>query len=203
MRFTIVILSACFCLNAWGEDADFTKMSDDDMVAAAEQLTSDKKAEAVQPEVKSGEALPATTVAKSEAETPVFAKKEMTPKTERSMMWRLGASLAFIVVIGSILIFASRKWTHGKNKGGDKVRIEVLHNFHMTPKRSLSLIRVAGEVMLIGCTDQSVNFLKSVSLIDDEIEGLLGKDFNNFLEDDFSIADVRTNSSGGGRSLRA
>jgi flagellar biogenesis protein FliO len=211
MRFTIVILSACFCLNAVAEDADFKKMSDEDMVAAAEQLTSDKASEKT-PDNKlvDEKAAAATSVsglessvatAKSEAETPVFTKKELTPKTDHSLIWRLGASLAFIAVIGSLLIYASRKWARAKSKGGEKARIEVIHNFHMTPKRSLSLIRVAGEVMLIGCTDQSVNFLKSVSLIDDELEGILGKDFNNFLEDDFSISDVRGASNG--RSLRA
>jgi hypothetical protein len=54
------------------------------------------------------------------------------------------------------------------------------------------LIRVAGEAILIGCTDQSVNMLKTVTLSDDELEGLLGKDFNGFLEDDFKIEDMRT-----------
>jgi hypothetical protein len=33
--------------------------------------------------------------------------------------------------------------------------------------------------------------LKSVALIDDELENIAGKNFNNFLEEDFSIEDVR------------
>lgn len=196
MRFTIVILGACLCLNAWSLENDIEAASDEDIVAAAEKLSEEKSISiepvATETDAKAETKAESKTAAQSEAETPVFAKTEVTRKSEKSFGWRLAGSVGFILVIGGIMIFAGRKWAKQKNKGGEKVRIESLHTYHLSPKRSLNLIRVAGEVILIGSTDQSVNFIKSVSLIDDELEGVLGKDFNNFLEDDFSIEDVRS-----------
>ena len=205
MRFTIVILSALLCLSARAEVPAGDKDSDDALVAAAEKLVSDGKATNIEggkiSEAKTSEAAPAAvseTVAtqiaqdmKQESEIPVFTKSEKVSKSENSLLWRLVASLAFVVAVGAGLIFTGRRWTRGKNKGGEKARIEMMHQFHMGPKKSLALIRVAGEVVLIGCTDHNISLLKTVTLIDDELEGTLGKDFNNFLEDDFAIEDMR------------
>ena len=130
--------------------------------------------------------------AKKESEIPVFTKSEKLEKTESSLIWRLMASLALIAVIGGAMYFAARRWGVKKNAGGEKARIEILHQYNLGPKKSLALVRVAGEALLIGCTDHSINMLKTVTLIDDELEGILGKDFNNFLEDEFRVEDMRT-----------
>jgi flagellar protein FliO/FliZ len=89
------------------------------------------------------------------------------------------------------MIYAAKRWSREKDKGGQKARIEILHQFHMGPKKSLALIRVAGEAILVGITDQNINMLKTITLIDDELEDIMGKDFNHFLEDEFSVEDVR------------
>jgi flagellar protein FliO/FliZ len=208
MRFTIVILSALLCLSARAESAINEKDSDEAILAAAEKMVT----EGVKPEVtaavtEAGMSSPVTAVAnaittttsadiaqdmKKESEIPVFSKSEKLVKSENSLVWRLVASIGFIFVVGAGLIFFGKRFSAQKNKGGEKARIEVLHQFHMGPKKSVALIRVAGEAILIGCTDHSINMLKSVTLIDDEMEGALGKDFNAFLEDEFSVEDMRT-----------
>lgn len=210
MRFTAVILSALLCLTAHAETASksLDQDSDEAIVAAAEKLvgegkplkTEDVKAEpvneasGVSATAAAADAAKPTdgTAGKKESEIPVFIKSEKVEKAQDSLLWRLFASLGLLVVVAGAMVFATKRYTRRKNTGGEKVRIEVLHRYQLSPKNSLALIRVAGEAILIGCTDQSVNMLKTVTLIDDELEGLLGKDFNGFLEDDFKIEDVRT-----------
>ncbi len=111
-------------------------------------------------------------------------------------IWRLVASLAVVAVTAVIALYASKRWTRQKDKGGQKVRIEMMHQLHLGPRKSVGLIRVAGETMLIGITEQNINMIKAVTLIDDELESVVNKNFNGFLEDEFSIEDVRTALSG-------
>lgn len=212
MRFTAVILSALLCLTAHAETASkaLDQDSDEAIVAAAEKLVGEGRPLKTE-EVKSEPAvegnggmvtpvsataetakLTDTFAGKKESEIPVFTKSEKVEKAQESLLWRLFASLGLLAVVAGAMIFATKRYTRKTNTGGEKVRIEVLHRYQLSPKNSLALIRVAGEAILIGCTDQSVNMLKTVTLIDDELEGLLGKDFNDFLEDDFKIEDVRT-----------
>ncbi|HMN68384.1 MAG TPA: flagellar biosynthetic protein FliO, partial [Bdellovibrionales bacterium] len=102
------------------------------------------------------------------------------------------ASFGLLTAVAGSMYFAAKKWGRAKDKGGQKARIEMMHQFHLGPKKSVALIRVAGEALLIGVTDQNINMLKPVTLIDEELEQVMGKDFNNFLEDEFSVEDVRT-----------
>jgi flagellar protein FliO/FliZ len=196
-----VILTALLCLNVHAEE----KVSDDALVQAAEKLVATDAAankEATASTVKSTETSTSATTATAapvandlskENEIPVFLdNSKKADKGFGAVMWRLLASLALIGVVGGGLIYASRRWTRQKDKGGSKARIEMLHQFHLGPRKSLALVRVSGEVSLIGITDHSINMIKTVTLIDDELEGVLGKDFNNFLEDEFSMEDVRT-----------
>jgi flagellar protein FliO/FliZ len=201
MRFAIILVTAVICTSVWAEAPTSDKDSDEAIVAAAEKLVQDSgktpevptvtAAAAAQPAEQTAVKDAALMDGKKESEIPLFNKSEKVAKSESSLMWRLLASVAFVALVGAVLIFAGRRWGRQKNKGGEKARIEILHQFHMGPKKSLALIRVAGEAMLIGCTDHNINIIKSLTLIDDELEGAMNKDFNNFLEDDFSIEDVR------------
>jgi flagellar protein FliO/FliZ len=47
--------------------------------------------------------------------------------------------------------------------------IEVLNQHHLGPKRSIAVIRVAGEAVLIGVTDHNITLLKTLSLLDDDV----------------------------------
>lgn len=202
MRFTLVILAALFCLNARAEAAQAA--NDDDIVAAAEKMVNEDKAQSATPAAVKTDPAPtaaaATTTlaatdkdATDETKIPVFTKSEKVVKSQTSLLWRLLGSLAFVGLIGGALIFASRRWKSDRARGAEKTRIEMLHQFHLGPKKSVALIRVAGEAILIGCTDHSVNFIKSIALIDDELENVLGgKDFNGFLDDEFTVEDMRT-----------
>lgn len=206
MRFTHVIAVALFCLTTAVYAAD-DKTSDDALVQQAEKLIQEGKTEAKTSSVTDATVAPTSTAApiasdkaieaaaaqteKKESEIPLVMKAK-SENTESHLVWRLVASMAFLALIGGVMIFATRRWTRKKDKGGSKARIEMLHQFHIGPRRSLALVRVSGEAILVGVTDQNINMLKTVTLIDDEMEEAFKSGFNNFLEDEFSVEDVRS-----------
>lgn len=193
MRFTLVFLTAFFCLTAKAE-------SDEALVAAAEKLIAEAQAnglttEPILSENKSesaSEPVPSSAPALKESEIPVVMSAPKAEKSDAGNLWRLLASIAFIATVGGALVFSTRRWSQQKDKGGKQARIEIMHQMHLGPRKSLALVRVAGEVMVVGITDHNINMLKSVTLIDDELANVVNKDFNGFLEDEFSISDVRS-----------
>lgn len=185
MRFTIVILGILFALKAAAQGlTTVDATSDEALIQAAEKMIAEPQ-------------IDRTTVAPlPENQIPIVMKPvaNSTVAPTSDTTWRLVASLAFVLVVGGGVFYATRRWRRAPDKGGQNARIEMMHQFHVGPRRSIALIRVAGETMLVGITDHNINMLKSVALIDDELEDVLGKkpDFNGFLEDEFSIEDVRT-----------
>ncbi len=179
MRTTLVILAAAFCLTAKAE-------SDEAIVAAAEKLVSEAAVQGGASEAN---------VAKSdlkESEIPVILSSPKKEKNESNFGLRLVVSLLLLVVTGGALYFASRRWTWQKEKGGKQTRIEIIHQMHLGPRKSLALLRVSGEVMLVGITDHNINMIKSLSLIDDELDNIAKRDFHGFLDEEFEMGDVRS-----------
>lgn len=164
--------------------------TDEALVQQAEKLIQEESA-ANKPAVEAVKTVEAPKVEK-ESEIPVTFTSKSAETGHNGIAWRLIASVALIAVVGGACMFATRRWSKGKDKGGKQARIEILHQLHMGPRKSIALLRVSGETMLVGITDHNINMLKPVTLIDDELEGVLNKDFNHFLEDEFSVEDVRS-----------
>jgi flagellar protein FliO/FliZ len=198
MKFTLVILTALLCLNATA--AEVSKESDEAIEAAANQLITEGGKVATASASDSATVNATETVAGANANTDAVAESEIplvnevkkAEKSESNLAWRMIASLGIVLVVAGCAAYAGKKYRRFKDKGGQRsARIEIMHQLHLGPKKSVGLIRVAGEAILIGITDHNINMLKSVALIDDELENIAGKNFNNFLEEDFSIEDVR------------
>ncbi len=62
------------------------------------------------------------------------------------------------------------------------MQIKILTQHYLGPKKSLAVIRVAGESILIGITDSSINAIKTLSLMDDEIPDHVPGAFNETLD---------------------
>lgn len=61
--------------------------------------------------------------------------------------------------------------------------ITVISQKYLGPKRNLTLIRVTGEYLLLGVTDNNISLIKSLNVVDDEIPELSGnKSFNQVLD---------------------
>jgi flagellar protein FliO/FliZ len=61
-------------------------------------------------------------------------------------------------------------------------QVKILTQHYLGPKKSLAIIRVAGESMLIGVTDQNINLIKTLALLDEEIPQDTPKDFSKSLD---------------------
>ena len=113
---------------------------------------------------------PAKAKSLPEAQIPVFLSKPAQKHAAVNPWGRLILSFFIIGTVGGgMMIFA--RWYNGKNKkGGDLNKIRILTQFHLGPKKSLAIVRVAGEAILIGVTDHNISMLKSLSLLDGELD---------------------------------
>jgi flagellar protein FliO/FliZ len=77
-------------------------------------------------------------------------------------------SLVVIAALAFGLVHFSKWWQkrHGRNIETNRIRVLTQH--HLGPKKSLSIIRVAGETILIGVTDANISMIKTLSLLEDE-----------------------------------
>jgi flagellar biogenesis protein FliO len=48
--------------------------------------------------------------------------------------------------------------------------MKILNHLPLGPKKYLTVVEVAGETLLLGVTDYSVNLIKSLALLDEDLE---------------------------------
>jgi flagellar protein FliO/FliZ len=70
------------------------------------------------------------------------------------------------------------------------MQIKLLTQYHLGPKRSIAVVRVAGESILIGVTDHNISVLKTLSLLDEELPEVTPKDFNKTLNQSSSVSEL-------------
>lgn len=105
--------------------------------------------------------------AKSEDEIPVNFSKLKKAETADASNSRLFLTFGLLAVILGVGYFLAKKY--GRPANAPQTKIKVLTQHYLGPKKSLAIVRVAGESILIGITDQNINMIKSLSLIDDEV----------------------------------
>lgn len=127
---------------------------------------------------KGATALPAVTASEQESMIPVklVQKAEAGAASGASsyLMFGLGA---IVLIAGAALWFIKRYSVKGAE--GAKNKIKVLTQHHLGPRKSLAIIQVAGESVLVGITDHHISLIKPLSLLDDEIPELEGQTFQN------------------------
>jgi flagellar biogenesis protein FliO len=105
----------------------------------------------------------------SEADIPVAITESQIKKSESAswarMIWG-GVAFVLFVLAGS---FAIKKFRFGNFSKKAAIPIRMVHQFHLAPKRTLAVIEVAGEYLLLGVTDHSINLVKTLSLLDEDI----------------------------------
>jgi flagellar protein FliO/FliZ len=88
-------------------------------------------------------------------------------------------SFLLLGLIGFVSFFFLRKYTKNSNSKKSGKDIQVLTQHYLGPKKSLAIIRVAGESVLIGVTDHNISLIKSLSLLDEEIPQDVPSSFKN------------------------
>ena len=148
--------------------------------------------------VPSGVVAPAAKVDISklpESEIPVLSNVKDPKKAEGGQFARLLATLGVLVVTFAGASYGLKKWMAGRDgKMKQNTRIKILTQHHLAPKKSLLIVQVAGEAILIGMTDQNISMLKTLSLIDDEIPESVPQNFNQSF--DHSLNDFEEDRDG-------
>ncbi|AZZ37810.1 polar flagellar assembly protein FliO [Bdellovibrio sp. qaytius] len=159
-----------------------------------------------------------------ESQIPLKLEKASVSQEQTSQTGKLFLTLFVLVGMGGAGVFLARKYAFSNKINKSNMQIKVLTQHHLGAKKSLAIIRVAGESILIGVTDQNISMIKSLSLIDDEVPAELpsqsfaatmsagggdqivqSKEITELaseVEDDFSFAGIKTNVSQKLKSMR-
>ena len=104
-------------------------------------------------------------------------------------------------LLGGVYYFVRKKTF--KNGKTPHHNFKIISQHHLGPRKSLAVVHISGESMLIGITDHHISLIKSLSLIDDELdEAIPPKKFDEVLdqktsaqtvakEDEFSIQGIK------------
>lgn len=122
---------------------------------------------------------------KSEENTTLFSTsnpESNKPAISSVSPARIGGSFAIVIALMFAAWFAARKVMGHRKIKTRKNMVELLSQFYLGPKRSVAVLRVAGETVLIGVTDQQITLLKSLSLLDEDVPAQTKlKSFGNIL----------------------
>lgn len=122
--------------------------------------------------------------------------KNATPAASSSRLVLTG--LVIVGLLTTTYYFVRRYKTSNAIHKSNR-QIKVLTQHYLGPKKSLAIVRVAGESILIGVTDSNISMIKSLSLLDDEVPAEVPRQFNEVLPDSASdtVALVARASSSG------
>jgi flagellar protein FliO/FliZ len=86
-------------------------------------------------------------------------------------------SMIIVLILTGTGFYFVRRYKFSNTINKSNTEIKVISQHYLGPKKSLAIIHVAGESILIGVTDQSISMIKPLSLIDDEVPANLPNTF--------------------------
>lgn len=109
------------------------------------------------------------------AMVPVFAGEAMAQDQQAmegaSLLWSMLQMLAALaLVVGLILLFyyVSNRWLKaGMSVSGAQRYIRVIETRFLAPKKSLFLVEVGGEYLLLGSSAEGLQYIKQVDMLED------------------------------------
>lgn len=105
---------------------------------------------------------------RQESEIPLNLDGPKKASGESSGVFRLLFTVSILGVVGLGAFFFLRKYKVPRATK-HQTQIKVLQQHFLGPKKSLAIVRVAGESILIGITDHNISLIKNLSLLDDEV----------------------------------
>lgn len=112
-----------------------------------------------------------------ETDIPVQLDTAKKADSHESPFFRILLSFIVVGILGCASFFLLRKYRFSNNSQSQATQIKVLSQHYLGPKKSLAIVRVAGESVLIGITDQNISMIKSLSLLDEDIPEDTPKEF--------------------------
>lgn len=142
--------------------------------------------------------IPTATATVNEKDIPVVLEATNKGPSGASSSTKIVLTISIAGILGAALFFYVRKNAKGSAKS-EATQIKILTQQYLGPKKHLAIIRVAGESILVGITDHSINHIKTLSLLDDDIPEAVPTTFKikntEIAEDEdreeFSMAGIR------------
>lgn len=91
------------------------------------------------------------------------------------------ASGVIIILLLAVSYYYVSKYKISNKINKSNLHIKVLSQHYLGPKKSLAVVHVAGESILLGITETNISMIKSLSLIDDEVPAEMPQTFNESL----------------------
>ena len=117
----------------------------------------------------------------SESEIPLNLEVTKKPSSSEGLAGRIFYSMAILAILGGGMFYFVRRYSIPKTSKS-QTQIKVISQHYFGPKKSVALIRIAGESMLIGITDANINLVKSLSLLDEDVPEQVPQNFSDTLE---------------------
>ncbi len=121
--------------------------------------------------------------ATAEADTPT-ALATSQPAPLSSIIKMISALIVVLFCVYFGLFLLKRLTNRRKGKSGAGSSLEVLDTAYVGPKKSISLVRVAGRSVLVGVTEQQISMLTELSA--EETDSVLAEQPNTEIGDNFS-----------------
>lgn len=133
----------------------------------------------------------ATTATPTKSVDKMTAKENEIPlslETQKKISASENGYFRVIMVVALLGVLASGMWifvrkAKTQNIKRNKNEIKVLAQHYLGPKKSLAVVRVAGESILVGITDAQINMIKTLSLMDDELPEVTSQNFKSELDE--------------------
>lgn len=168
-----LIFFSCLCLNV-------AAFATTEATTAETETTEMTAATVTKPGVeKTVEKSEATvlTVAKAEDQIPLTIDQVKKASDSEPMSTRLMMTGLIITALLGTAYYFVKKYKFSNTINKSNMQIKVLSQHYLGPKKSLAIIRVAGESILVGVTDTNISMIKSLSLLDDEIPSEMPQNF--------------------------
>lgn len=148
-----------------------------------EQLPVGKEADVATSTTANGQNVSEKLSTKKENEIPLNLESKKTASTNDNPFFK------FILVVGILGTLLAGAWIflkkyNTKNISKNHNEIKILAQHYLGPKKSLAVVRVAGESILVGITDNNINMIKSLALLDEELPEVTPNDFGKLISKD-------------------
>lgn len=206
MKNVLLILFMSASLNVWATQnaPSATELNESNIeVALAERDQTKQATENAKSDVQAPKLLE-----QKESEIPVVLEAKKSDLSSGSPFAKMLLGLCLFAGLSFAAWLALRKYKLKNRAANPATQLKVIAQHHLGPKKSLAIIRVAGESILVGITDHHISLIKPLSLLDEEIPEETPQNFGSIFrqqegkdqnyqsendreQDDFSFAGVR------------
>lgn len=117
-----------------------------------------------------------------ESEIPFQLDDKTSKKSSMDPLLRLFLTMGVLVVLLAGTMWGIKKYSKDGKTNLHTMKMRVLAQHYLGPKKSLIVVQVAGETILLGVTEQNISMLKNLALIDDEVPEQVPQNFEREME---------------------